>query len=127
LDIYTYINCIRTIPHLNDWYQKYADKGFVIVGVHSPEFEFEKNYDNVKAAVQKYGIEYPVIQDNEHGAWNTYGNQYWPRDYLIDAQGYIGDDHIGEGDYDNSFNINIKAAEWLVASAVDDIYALEDE
>jgi thiol-disulfide isomerase/thioredoxin len=96
---YTCINCIRTIPYLNDWNQKYADKGLVIVGVHSPEFEFEKNYDNVKAAVQKFGIEYPVIQDNDHGTWNAYANQYWPRDYLIDVDGYIRHDHIGEGGY----------------------------
>ena len=77
VDFWTYscINCIRTIPHLNDWYQRYADKGFVIVGVHSPEFEFEKNYDNVKAAVQKFGIKYPVILDSDHGTWNAFGNQ----------------------------------------------------
>jgi len=69
------------------------------VGVHSPEFEFEKNYDNVKAAVQKFGIEYPVSLDNNHGTWNAYGHMYWPSDYLIDTQGYIRYDHIGEGDY----------------------------
>ncbi len=101
LDFWTYscINCIRTIPYLNDWNQEYADKGLVIVGVHSPEFEFEKNYDNVKAAVQKFGIKYPVVQDNDHGTWNAYANQYWPRDYLIDVDGYIRHDHIGEGGY----------------------------
>jgi thiol-disulfide isomerase/thioredoxin len=104
VDFWTYscINCIRTIPHLNDWNQKYADKGLVIVGVHSPEFEFEKNYDNVKAAVQRFGITYPVILDSDHGTWNAYGNQYWPRDYLIDSQGYIRDNHIGEGGYDQT-------------------------
>jgi thiol-disulfide isomerase/thioredoxin len=104
VDFWTYscINCIRTLPHLNDWYQRYADKGFVIVGVHSPEFEFEKNHDNVKAAVQKFGIKYPVILDSDHGTWNAYGNQYWPRDYLVDSQGYIRHDHIGEGDYDTT-------------------------
>src|SRR5205085_2942880 len=99
---YTCINCIRTIPHINDWSQKYADKGLVMVGVHSPEFEFEKNYDNVKAAVQKFGIAYPVLLDSNHGTWNAYGNQYWPRDYLIDTQGYIRHDHIGEGDYNGT-------------------------
>jgi thiol-disulfide isomerase/thioredoxin len=104
VDFWTYscINCIRTIPHLNDWNQKYADKGLVIVGVHSPEFEFEKNYDNVKAAVQRLGIAYPVILDSDHGTWNAYGNQYWPRHYLIDNQGYIRDNHIGEGGYDQT-------------------------
>jgi thiol-disulfide isomerase/thioredoxin len=104
VDFWTYscINCIRTIPHLNDWNQKYADKGLMIVGVHSPEFEFEKNYDNVKAAVQRLGISYPVILDSDHGTWNAYGNQYWPRDYLIDSQGYIRHNHIGEGGYDQT-------------------------
>ena len=107
VDFWTYscINCIRTIPHLNDWYQRYADKGFMIVSVHSPEFEFEKNYGNVKAAVQKFGIKYPVILDSNHDTWNAYGNQYWPRDYLIDSQGYIRHDHIGEGDYDTTENV----------------------
>jgi len=102
VDFWTYscINCIRTLPHINDWYQKYADKGLVIVGVHSPEFEFEKNYDNVKAAVQRLGITYPVLLDSAHGTWDAYGNQYWPRDYLIDTDGYIRHDHIGEGGYD---------------------------
>jgi thiol-disulfide isomerase/thioredoxin len=99
---YTCINCIRTIPYINDWNQKYADKGLVIVGVHSPEFEFEKNYNNVKTAVQKYGINYPVMLDSDHGTWNAFGNQYWPRDYLIDSQGYIRYDHIGEGGYDQT-------------------------
>lgn len=99
---YTCINCIRTIPYINDWNQKYADKGLIIVGVHSPEFDFEKSYDNVKAAVQKYGIKYPVLLDSDHGTWNAFGNQYWPRDYLIDAQGYIRHDHIGEGGYDQT-------------------------
>jgi thiol-disulfide isomerase/thioredoxin len=104
VDFWTYscINCIRTLPHLSDWYQRYADKGFVIVGVHSPEFEFEKNYENVKAAVQKFGIKFPVILDSNHGTWNAYGNMYWPRDYLVDSQGYIRHDHIGEGDYDTT-------------------------
>jgi thiol-disulfide isomerase/thioredoxin len=104
VDFWTYscINCIRTIPYINDWNQKYADKGLVIVGVHSPEFEFEKNYDNVKAAVQRLGITYPVILDSDHGTWNAYGNQYWPRHYLIDSQGYIRDNHIGEGGYDQT-------------------------
>ena len=104
VDFWTYscINCIRTIPHLNEWNQKYADNGLVIVGVHSPEFEFEKNYDNVKAAVQRLGITYLVALDSNHGTWNAYGNQYWPRDYLIDSQGYIRDNHIGEGGYDQT-------------------------
>jgi thiol-disulfide isomerase/thioredoxin len=101
VDFWTYscINCIRTIPYLVDWNEKYSDKGLVIVGIHSPEFEFEKNIDNVKAAVQKYGIKYPVLQDNDKGTWDAYQNRYWPRKYLIDNEGYIRYDHIGEGGY----------------------------
>ncbi len=98
------INCKHTIPYLNNWYQKYAGKNFTIIGVHSPELGFEKNIDNVKTAVQKYGIKYPVLQDNNFGTWNAYGNQYWPRDYLIDTQGFIRYDHIGEGDYAKTEN-----------------------
>src|SRR6188472_4217345 len=97
---YTCINSIRPMPYIDDWNQKYSDKGLVVVGVHSPEFQFEKNYDNVKDAVQRFGITYPVILDSEHGTWNAYGNNYWPRFYLIDTQGYIRYDHIGEGSYD---------------------------
>jgi thiol-disulfide isomerase/thioredoxin len=101
VDFWTYscINCIRTIPYLVDWNEKYADKGLVIVGVHAPEFEFEKNIDNVKAAVEKFGIKYPVIQDNDKGTWNAYQNQYWPRKYIVDSEGYLRYDHIGEGGY----------------------------
>ena len=101
VDFWTYscINCIRTIPYLVDWNEKYADKGLVIVGVHAPEFEFEKNIDNVKAAVKKFGIKYPVIQDNDKGTWNAYQNQYWPRKYIVDSEGYLRYDHIGEGGY----------------------------
>ena len=97
---YTCINSIRPMPYIDDWNQKYSDKGLVIVGVHSPEFTFEKNYANVKDAVQRFGISYPVILDSDHGTWNAYENNYWPRFYLIDTQGYIRHDHIGEGDYD---------------------------
>ena len=96
---YTCINCIHTIPHLNDWYQKYSNKGLVIIGVQTPEFNDEKNIDNVKAAVQHFQIKYPIILDNNYVNWNTYGNNYWPRDYLVDNQGLIRYNHIGEGDY----------------------------
>lgn len=101
VDFWTYscINCIRTIPYLNAWHEKYADNGLVIVGVHTPEFEFEKDYNNVKAAVEKFDIKYPVAQDNEKGTWEAYENRYWPRKYLIDNEGYIRYDHIGEGAY----------------------------
>jgi thiol-disulfide isomerase/thioredoxin len=101
VDFWTYscINCIRTIPYLNAWYEKYADQGLVIVGVHTPEFEFEKDHANVEAAVEKFGIKYPVVQDNDRGTWQAYENRYWPRKYLVDDEGYIRYDHIGEGSY----------------------------
>jgi thiol-disulfide isomerase/thioredoxin len=99
---YTCINSIRPMSYIHDWNLKYSDKGLVIVGLHAPEFTFEKNYTNVKAAVQRFGITYPVLLDSDHGTWNAYGNQYWPRFYLIDTQGYIRYDHIGEGGYDQT-------------------------
>ena len=99
---YTCINCIRTIPYLNEWYDRYADQGFVVLGVHSPEFEFEKDIQNVQDAVNEFGIKYPVVLDSDHKTWNTYNNNYWPRHYLIDSQGFIRDDHIGEGGYNET-------------------------
>lgn len=106
VDFWTYscINCIRTLPYLVDWNQKYSDKGLVIVGVHSPEFEFEKNIDNVKQAVTRFGIKYPVLLDNDHQTWNAFQNSYWPRKYLVDSDGYIRYDHIGEGGYAETEN-----------------------
>jgi thiol-disulfide isomerase/thioredoxin len=104
VDFWTYscINCIRTIPYLNEWYDKYSDDGLVIVGIHTPEFEFEKSSDNVKSAVQKFGIKYPVLQDNDKETWKEYENRYWPRKYLVDDEGYIRYDHIGEGAYNET-------------------------
>jgi thiol-disulfide isomerase/thioredoxin len=100
-DFWTYscINCIRTIPYLTAWDDKYRDEGLVIVGVHTPEFEFEKNYENVVFATKKFGIKYPVLQDNEKEIWNDFQNRYWPRKYIADHEGYIRFDHIGEGAY----------------------------
>ena len=104
LDIMTYscINCQRTFPYLVDWYKKYEDKGLVIIGIHTPEFAFEHNKDNVAKAMKKFGITFPVVLDNEYGTWNAYGNRYWPRKYLIDVDGYIIYDHIGEGGDDET-------------------------
>jgi len=101
IDFWTYscINCQRTTPYLNAWYEKYKDKGLVIIGIHTPEFEFEKEYNNVKTAVEKFGIKFPVVLDNDYSTWTAYKNQYWPRKYLIDIDGYIVYDHIGEGAY----------------------------
>ena len=102
---YTCINCIHTIPHLNDWYEKYTNKGFVIAGIQTPEFEFEKNIDSVKEAVKDFKIKYPIIQDNNYGTWNAYGNRYWPRDYLVDNEGYVRYDHVGEGGYNQTESV----------------------
>src|SRR3989338_2979389 len=99
---YTCINCIRTLPYLKDWNEKYGDRGLVIVGVHTPEFEFEKKYENVLKAIQDYQIEYPVAQDNDYASWKSYENRFWPHKFLIDIEGYIRYDHIGEGDYDET-------------------------
>lgn len=103
-DIWTYtcINCIRTIPYINAWNEKYADNGLQIIGVHSPEFEFEKDIANVQLAVEKYGIQYPVILDNDKKIWDAFENRYWPRKYLADNEGYIRYDHIGEGAYEKT-------------------------
>jgi len=101
LDFWTYscINCQRTIPYLNAWYQKYKDSGLVIIGVHTPEFDFEKNYNNVSAAVKQFGIQYPVVMDSNYLTWNAYGNEYWPEEYLIDIDGLVRENNIGEGNY----------------------------
>jgi cytochrome c biogenesis protein CcdA/thiol-disulfide isomerase/thioredoxin len=96
---YTCINCIRTLPYLEAWYRKYHRDGFEIVGVHSPEFPFEKIASNVERAIGQFGITYPVAQDNDLGTWNAYGNQYWPAHYLIDAAGDVRQVHFGEGGY----------------------------
>ena len=99
---YTCINCIRTLPYLKDWDKKYRDKGLVIVGVHTPEFEFEKKYENVLKAVNDYQLKYAVAQDNNYVTWNLYQNRYWPHKFLIDIDGYIRYDHIGEGNYEET-------------------------
>jgi len=101
LDIWTYscINCQRTIPYLNEWHKKYEDEGFVIIGLHTPEFSFEKIQKNVESAVKDFEIKYPVVLDNDFSTWNAYKNRYWPRKYLVDIDGYIVYDHAGEGQY----------------------------
>ncbi len=96
---YTCINCLRTIPYLKAWNGRYADKGLTVVGVHTPEFGFEKKTANVQAAIKRLGLAYPVAQDNDMGTWNAWGNQYWPAKYLIDAKGDVRYAHFGEGGY----------------------------
>ncbi|WP_055075913.1 thioredoxin family protein [Pseudanabaena sp. 'Roaring Creek'] len=94
------INCQRTLPHVTGWYDRYAAKGLKVIGVHTPEFAFERDANNIKDAIQKHGIHYPVPIDNEFKTWRAYGNEYWPHIYLADRQGNIVYDHIGEGAYD---------------------------
>ena len=104
VDFWTYscINCQRTTPYLNAWYEKYKDKGLEIVGVHTPEFDFEKKLENVEVAIKKFGIHYPVALDNDYATWTAYNNRYWPHKYLIDIDGFVVYDHIGEGGYDET-------------------------
>jgi len=103
-DIWTYscINCIRTLPFLTAWDEKYSDEGLLIIGVHSPEFEFEKDITNVQMAVDKYGIKYPVVLDNDWEIWKAFNNRYWPHKFISDNENYIRYDHIGEGGYDET-------------------------
>jgi cytochrome c biogenesis protein CcdA/thiol-disulfide isomerase/thioredoxin len=101
---YSCINCIRTLPYLNDWYDKYHDHGLKIIGVHSPEFDFEQNLDNVANAVKKDHIQYPVALDNHFTTWQNFHNSYWPAHYLIDKNGYVVYERFGEGDYDITEN-----------------------
>lgn len=96
---YTCINCIRTLPHVTSWYDKYNNQGFVVIGVHTPEFAFEQNTNNVKSAIKQDNIHYPVIQDNDYITWNNYQNNYWPAEYLIDQNGIIRRTDFGEGQY----------------------------
>jgi cytochrome c biogenesis protein CcdA/thiol-disulfide isomerase/thioredoxin len=101
VDFWTYscINCLRTLPYLTAWDRTYRKDGLTIVGVHSPEFPFEKDAGNVKEAIERNGIHYPVVQDNDLATWDAYGNQYWPSEYFIDAMGRVRFVHYGEGEY----------------------------
>lgn len=104
IDFWTYscINCIRTLPYVTKLYDTYKDKGLVVIGVHTPEFPFEKETSNVARAIQQHDIHYPVAQDNDFGTWNAYSNRYWPAEYLIDQNGNIVHTHFGEGEYDET-------------------------
>ncbi len=107
IDFWTYscINCLRAIPYVEAWAEKYKDQGLVVIGVHAPEFAFEKNIDNVRHAVRDLKITYPVAIDNDYAIWRAFHNQYWPAHYFIDAQGRLRHHHFGEGDYDESEKI----------------------
>ena len=102
VDFWTYgcVNCVNTLPHVTDLYAKYKDRGLVVVGVHTPEFPFERSASNVQAALKRHGITYPVAQDNDSRTWNAYRNRYWPAQYIIDQTGKIVFQHEGEGSYD---------------------------
>jgi thiol-disulfide isomerase/thioredoxin len=99
---YTCINWLRTLPYVRAWAQKYKDKGLVVIGVHAPEFSFEKNSDNVRWAVKALGVDYPVAVDSEHVIWRAFDNQYWPALYFVDSQGRVRHQNFGEGEYDQS-------------------------
>jgi cytochrome c biogenesis protein CcdA/thiol-disulfide isomerase/thioredoxin len=104
IDFWTYscINCLRSLPYVKAWADKYKDQGLVVIGVHAPEFAFERNIDNVKKATHDLGIDYPVAIDNNYAIWRSLNNQYWPAHYFVDAQGRIRYHHFGEGDYAQS-------------------------
>ena len=102
VDFWTYgcVNCVNTLPHVTALYSKYKDRGLVVVGIHTPEFPFERSASNVQAALKRHGITYPVAQDNDSQTWNAYRNQYWPAQYIVDQSGKIVFQHDGEGRYE---------------------------
>ncbi len=122
---YTCVNCIRTMPFLREWHEKYADEGLVIVGVHSPEFQFEEVRENVEAAVEQFQIKWPVLQDNEMQTWRAFNNQFWPAKYLIDKDGVIQYTHFGEGAYDET-ELEIRKLLEEAGATIDDIVANPD-
>lgn len=126
IDFWTYscINCIRTLPYVKDWYRKYHSLGLVIIGVHAPEFEFEKNLENVKNAVAQDDIQYPVALDNQFVTWRNYNNQYWPAHYLIDKNGKVVYEHFGEGEYETTEN-NIRFLLGLKEPVTDSLHQEE--
>src|ERR1700750_2263641 len=102
VDFWTYdcYNCVNTLPYVTKLYETYKDKGLVVVGIHTPEFPFERSAGNVQAALKRHGITYPVAQDNDSATWNAWRNQYWPAQYIVDQHGNIVFSHAGEGQYD---------------------------
>jgi len=104
VDFWTYscINCVRTLPYLRAWNEMYGDQGLVILGVHSPEFPFEKDLENLTTAMKELKVTWPVVQDNDFGIWNAFGNRYWPAHYLFDREGRLIQTHFGEGAYEET-------------------------
>lgn len=107
VDFWTYscINCLRTLPYVNRWAEQYTAQGLTVVGVHTPEFSFERPTANVETAMRRYGVKHPVAQDNRFSTWKAYSNQYWPATYLIDVKGRIRYKHFGEGDYERTESV----------------------
>jgi thiol-disulfide isomerase/thioredoxin len=99
---YTCINCINTLPYVKRWDERYRSEGLVVVGVHTPEYPFERKTANVEAAIKRFNLRYPVAQDNQYATWGAYNNQYWPAIYLIDKKGRIAYTHFGEGAYEET-------------------------
>ncbi|MGW8389767.1 thioredoxin family protein [Pseudoduganella sp. HUAS MS19] len=104
VDFWTYdcINCINTLSHVVKWHDKYKDKGLVVVGVHTPEYAFERKTENVRTALKRFDIRYPVAQDNRYATWNAYNNRYWPAFYLVNKKGQVVYTHFGEGRYEQT-------------------------
>jgi thiol-disulfide isomerase/thioredoxin len=96
------INCIRTLPYVTKWYDTYKDRGFVLIGVHTPELPYERTVASIQQAIQTYGIHYPIAQDNDFATWRAYNNRYWPAIYLMDKNGIVRRRHFGEGEYDKT-------------------------
>ncbi len=120
IDFWTYscINCLRSLPYVKAWYEKYKDYGLVVIGVHTPEFAFEKDVDNVRRATGELGLAYPIALDNNYDIWRAFGNQYWPAHYFIDAQGRIRSHHFSEGNYAESEQI---IRQLLIEAGVQDL------
>ncbi len=97
---YSCINCIHVLPHVKQWHERYRDQGLVVIGVHTPEYPEEQSTANVVKAIERFGIGYPVAQDNLYKTWDAYGNRFWPAFYLVDRDGRIVHRHYGEGDYE---------------------------
>ena len=102
VDFWTYscFNCLRTVPYVSRWHEKFRARGLTVIGVHTPEFGFEKSGRNVQAAIGRHGIKYPVALDNQYATWRAFDNEYWPAIYLIDRRGHLVLKHVGEGDYE---------------------------
>jgi thiol-disulfide isomerase/thioredoxin len=119
---YTCVNWLRTLPYLKAWHERYAERGLVVLGVHTPEFSFEGDFDNVRRAVQDLGIGYPVVADSDYAIWRAFSNHYWPAIYLVDRDGRIRDHHFGEGRYEETEQ-NLR--QLLGGDFVDDLVRVE--